>query len=95
MLWNIFGPVELSARKQNVSMRARPVADSLEDDARADEYDFLLPLSAGSKRVVALRELDSPLVTQMVARGLLLWGAAETGGADGHLVGGMSDVRVG
>ena len=73
--------MELSAKKQNVSMRARPMDREDKGDARADGYDFLLPLSAGSKRVVALRELDSPLVTQMVARGLLLWGAAETGGA--------------
>lgn len=74
VLWNIFGPVELSAKKQNVSMRGRPMNDKDDKcDARADEYDFLLPLSAGSKRVVPLKELDSPLVTQLVARGLLLW----------------------
>ncbi|KAI6024488.1 hypothetical protein EDC04DRAFT_2723922 [Pisolithus marmoratus] len=70
VLWNIFGPVQLNTKKQNVSIRARIAADKDGEkaDANRDEYDFLLPLSAGSSRKV----------TQMISRGLILWGGAQS-----------------
>lgn len=80
VLWNIFGPVELNAKKQNVSIRGRVAADKDGDKAEAnqDEYDFLLPLSAGSSRVTPLEELLSPEVTKMVSHGLTLWGETKS-----------------
>lgn len=78
VLWNIFGPVQLNTKKQNVSIRGRIAADKggAKADANRDEYDFLLPLSAGSSRVTPLDELHSSEVTRTVARGLTLWGGA-------------------
>ncbi|KAI6163235.1 hypothetical protein EDD17DRAFT_1477334 [Pisolithus thermaeus] len=80
VLWNIFGPVQLNTKKQNVSIRGRVAADKDGDkaDASRDEYDFLLPLSAGSSRVTPLGELLSPEVTRMVSHGLTLWGGTKT-----------------
>ncbi|KAI6100215.1 hypothetical protein F5141DRAFT_325030 [Pisolithus sp. B1] len=80
VLWNIFGPVQLNTKKQNVSIRGRVAADKDGDkaDANRDEYDFLLPLSAGSSRVTPLDELLSPEVTRMVSHGLTLWGGTKT-----------------
>lgn len=80
VLWNIFGPVQLNTKKQNVSIRGRVAADKDGDkaDANQDEYDFLLPLSAGSSRVTPLDELLSPEVTRMVSHGLTLWGETKT-----------------
>lgn len=70
-------------RKQNASMRGRPMRQTLNydvdsSDPRRDDYDFLLAVSSYPAKDPQLDDLDSALITMSSARGLTLWGSVNS-----------------
>lgn len=55
-----------------------PTEDWAKMDARNDEYDFLLSVSAAPSGLAPLGDLESSLVTQLAFQGLTLWAPEET-----------------